>query len=268
MGKKIGQLKHLGKDVYQMDRILDKQIINGRTEYLVKWFGYSDHFNSWQPEENIIYKKMIQDYERFLVKRFKRQAASKEKVQKEKKSKSRKDEDEFEEDEDLEVIIKKKKNKDKGKRKMKLGNSDVRVFSSTLRQKKRKRLYPTADDSDAELSSRYSQRFSDSIRGRRKEGVNELLLRMGRHTLPFIKKSKSKHAQSDDKEDHRISSSTASVASKNKKTKIMKHQRDRPRPGSIKGHSSKSVSTTAAPEGKVKSKATQVYGSGRVFRSH
>ena len=41
-------------DVYKVERILKKRKRKGKTEYLVKWDGYSNKYNSWKPEENFV----------------------------------------------------------------------------------------------------------------------------------------------------------------------------------------------------------------------
>lgn len=33
---------------YIVERILDRRVRNGKTEYLLKWQGYSSAFNSWE----------------------------------------------------------------------------------------------------------------------------------------------------------------------------------------------------------------------------
>lgn len=42
---------------YIVERILDRRIRNGKTEYYLKWEGYSSAFNSWEPIENIVTPK-------------------------------------------------------------------------------------------------------------------------------------------------------------------------------------------------------------------
>ena len=41
------------KDKYDMEKILDKKKVRGKTQYLVKWLGYEDKENSWEPAENL-----------------------------------------------------------------------------------------------------------------------------------------------------------------------------------------------------------------------
>lgn len=34
---------------YEVERIVDKQLRNGKAYYLVKWKGYTEKSNSWEP---------------------------------------------------------------------------------------------------------------------------------------------------------------------------------------------------------------------------
>lgn len=38
---------------YEVERVLDSRMYRGRKEYLVKWKGYTDENNSWEPEQNL-----------------------------------------------------------------------------------------------------------------------------------------------------------------------------------------------------------------------
>ncbi|XP_077515652.1 uncharacterized protein LOC144125816 [Amblyomma americanum] len=53
------------KKVYIVEKILKKRVnAAGKVEYLLKWKGYPDSENCWEPEENIISKRLIQLFER------------------------------------------------------------------------------------------------------------------------------------------------------------------------------------------------------------
>ena len=42
------------QDVYRVEKIIRKKKINGIEHGLVKWIGYSEKFNTWEPMTNII----------------------------------------------------------------------------------------------------------------------------------------------------------------------------------------------------------------------
>jgi len=42
------------QDVYRVEKLIRKKKINGIEHGLVKWVGYSDKFNTWEPMTNII----------------------------------------------------------------------------------------------------------------------------------------------------------------------------------------------------------------------
>ena len=41
------------EDEYDVEKILNKREVRGKTQYLVKWLGYEDKKNSWEPAENL-----------------------------------------------------------------------------------------------------------------------------------------------------------------------------------------------------------------------
>ncbi|GAB0096896.1 Polycomb group protein Pc [Sergentomyia squamirostris] len=49
--------------VYAAERIIQKRIRNKKVEYRVKWKGWSQRHNTWEPEENILDTRLIDIYE-------------------------------------------------------------------------------------------------------------------------------------------------------------------------------------------------------------
>jgi hypothetical protein len=42
-----------GELEYEVEQILDSQLFRGKLQYLVKWVGYTEEHNTWEPAENL-----------------------------------------------------------------------------------------------------------------------------------------------------------------------------------------------------------------------
>jgi len=51
------------EEEYTVEKILDKRIRGGKTEYLIKWEGYPDSENTWEPEDNLDCPDLIGAFE-------------------------------------------------------------------------------------------------------------------------------------------------------------------------------------------------------------
>lgn len=56
-------------DVYQAERILDTKTIKGRRFFLIKWHGWDDSNNTWEPRKNILDTRLIDVFFKNLKKK-------------------------------------------------------------------------------------------------------------------------------------------------------------------------------------------------------
>ena len=57
-------MSDMGDQVFAAEELCKRRVRNGKTEYLVKWKGWSVKYNTWEPEGNILDPRLIQQYER------------------------------------------------------------------------------------------------------------------------------------------------------------------------------------------------------------
>lgn len=51
-----------GADIYQVEKIVKHRIHGGQPQFLIKWAGFPDSHNSWEPRENILDDRVFKQY--------------------------------------------------------------------------------------------------------------------------------------------------------------------------------------------------------------
>jgi len=70
---------------YVVEAILDKRHVRGKWEYLIKWEGYSDADNTWEPQENCICPELMDAFEETWAEKKRAERAAKVKARAERK---------------------------------------------------------------------------------------------------------------------------------------------------------------------------------------
>lgn len=66
-----------GRKIYQIEKILQRRFIDGAYEYLIRWEGYGPKFDTWEPDENILDRRLVNAFNKAQDRKYSVEPAAK-----------------------------------------------------------------------------------------------------------------------------------------------------------------------------------------------
>ena len=63
-GKKRKQKEEEPPEEFTVEKIVKKRVVDGRVEYFLKWAGYPETENTWEPHDNLDCEDLIEAFEK------------------------------------------------------------------------------------------------------------------------------------------------------------------------------------------------------------